>query len=195
MRIPINTLIKKQNLITSKRKPNITIKNTVINVNMIAPSSIISSLTKKSHSRPYSFKENNHMKTINNNKSSERKKPQLKFYDFNNSVSNKYTETIVKTQENHLINFSRKNNNNQEKHNKFISMKLGEIYKTKLKENNKNMYTIPYKRINTISSRHYKKNNYSKEGKNHFNVKSILPKNKNFNFKDLLLKDILQKFK
>ena len=195
MRIPINTLIKKQNLITSKRKPNITIKNTIINVNMIAPSSIISSLTKKSHSRPYSFKENNHMKTINNNKSSERKKPQLKFYDFNNSVSNKYTETIVKTQENHLINFSRKNDNNQEKHNKFISMKLGEIYKTKLKENNKNMYTIPYKSINTISSRHYKKNNYSKEGKNHFNVKSILPKNKNFNFKDLLLKDILKKFK
>ena len=72
MRIPINTLIRKHNLIT-KRKSNITIKNTVINVNMFPQNSILTSFTKKNNnSRPNSISHNNN-NTLYNKIKSERK--------------------------------------------------------------------------------------------------------------------------
>ncbi len=205
MRIPLNTLIRKHNLITSKRKPNITIKNTVINVNMFAPNSIITSFTRKAQYRPHSMNQYNHIR-INK---SERKKPQLKFYDFDSPNSTNYAETIVKTQENYSIksnrknefehfNFNYKNNNNKEikkKHNKINSMKLGDIYKNNLKENKKLIYSIPFKSLNSIKNNHSKNSTSTSVGKNNMNVKKMLTKKKNINIKDLFLKDFLKKFK
>ncbi len=204
MRIPLNTLIRKHNLITSKRKPNITIKNTVINVNMFAPNSIITSFTRKSQYRPHSMNQYNHIR-INK---SERKKPQLKFYDFDSPNSTNYAETIVKTQENYSIksnrknefehfNFNYKNNNNKEKkkkHNKINSMKLGDIYKNNLKENKKLIYSVPFKSLNTTKNKHSKNATSTSVGKNNLNGK-ILSKKKNINIKDLFLKDFLKKLK
>ena len=209
MRIPINTLIRKHNLITSKRKSNITIKNTVINVNMITTNSIITSFTRKNPIRPFSS-HNNHIKINSNNNKSERKKPELKFYDFDSPLTN-YTETIVKTQENYPIKSSRKyenehfntnynikyKNDKYNKHNKFNSMKLGDLYKNNLKENKKNIYSLPYKTLNVKSTslKHSKKPNSSSLGKNNINMKNIVPKKKNTNMKDLLFKDLLKKYK
>ncbi len=209
MRIPINTLIRKHNIITSKRKSNITIKNTVINVNMITTNSIITSFTRKNPVRPFSYN-NNHNKISSNNNKSERKKPELKFYDFDSPLTN-YTETIVKTQENYPIKSNRKyenehfntnynikfKNDKYNKHNKFNSMKLGDLYKNNLKENKKNIYSLPYKTLNVKSSslKHSKKTNSSSIGKNNINVKNIIPKKKNTNMKDLLFKDLLKKYK
>ena len=205
MRIPLNTLIRKHNLITSKRKSNITIKNTVINVNMFAPNSIITSFTRKAQYRPHSMNQYNHIR-INK---SERKKPQLKFYDFDSPNSTNYAETIVKTQENYSIksnrkneyehfNFNFKNNANKEKkkkHNKINSMKLGDIYKNNLKENKKLIYSIPFKSLNSTKNKHSKNSTSTSVGKNNLNVKKMLSKKKSINIKDLFLKDFLKKFK
>ena len=172
---------------------------------MFAPNSIITSFTRKAQYRPHSMNQYNHIR-INK---SERKKPQLKFYDFDSPNSTNYAETIVKTQENYSIksnrknefehfNFNYKNNNNKEikkKHNKINSMKLGDIYKNNLKENKKLIYSIPFKSLNSIKNNHSKNSTSTSVGKNNMNVKKMLTKKKNINIKDLFLKDFLKKFK
>ena len=208
MRIPINTLIRKHNLIT-KRKSNITIKNTVINVNMFPQNSILTSFTKKNNnSRPNSISHNNN-NTLYNKIKSERKKPELKFYDFDSPFSTNYNETIVKTQENFPIksfrndNYKSNNINNKnskigegkvKKHNKINSLKLSDFYKNHTKKNKKNINSFNYKSLNS-TTRNSKKINSSSLGKKQINVKGILPKKKSFNMKDLLIKDLLKKFK
>ena len=179
MRTPFSSssLARKQTIINSRRKPNnITIKNTVINLNMISPNIFLASFNKRSFSKPHSNNLNNSAKMVHMINKSERKKPDLKFNDL---LSNNYIESIIKTQENYQNKTNRKNetihfNNTsaknelslsgyQRKQNKIKSMKLGEFCKNNLKTNKKNIYSI-----NTISnlslngnvSRHTKLSSY-----------------------------------
>ena len=163
MRTPFSSssLARKHTIINSRRKPNnITIKNTVINLNMISPNIFLASFNKRSFSKPHSNNLNNSAKIVQMINKSDRKKPDLKFNDL---LSNNYIDTIVKTQENYINKTNRKNetihfNNTyaknelslsgyQKKQNKIKSMKLGEFCKNNLKTNKKNIYSI-----NTISN-------------------------------------------
>jgi hypothetical protein len=98
MKIPFNKNKKHNNIMTTIRIPNITIKNTIINFNMINSNIPLEIYNKNlSISKPHSFHNSNlNSKIIHTNKS-ERKKPELKFYDF--SPSN-YAENTVLTEKN-----------------------------------------------------------------------------------------------
>ena len=227
MRTPFSSssLARKHTIINSRRKPNnITIKNTVINLNMISPNIFLASFNKRSFSKPNSNNLNNSAKIVQMINKSDRKKPDLKFNDL---LSNNYIETIVKTQENYQNKTNRKNetihfNNTyaknelslssyQRKQNKIKSMKLGEFCKNNLKTNKKNIYsinTISNTSLNGNVSRHTKLSSYQTTstsiGKNIIknNKKNSKSKSKSKSkqsidtkVKSICIKDILKRLK
>ena len=116
----INTMPHHNNIIAQKHQPNnkITIKNTVINVNMIEPFVLLQNFQRKAQSRTKSSMS----KQIQLNKS-ERKKPELKFYDLlkkDNPLKTQYGASVIKTHENYPI----KTIGNEQKHSKYNSMKI-----------------------------------------------------------------------
>ena len=116
----INTMPNHNNIIAQKHQPNnkITIKNTVINVNMIEPFVLLQNFQRKAQSRTKSSMS----KQIQLNKS-ERKKPELKFYDLlkkDNPLKTQYGASVIKTHENYPI----KTIGNEQKHSKYNSMKI-----------------------------------------------------------------------
>ena len=116
----INTMPNHNNIMTQKHLPNnkITIKNTVINVNMIEPFVLLQNFQRKAQSRTKSSMS----KQIQLNKS-ERKKPELKFYDLlkkDNPLKTQYGASVIKTHENYPI----KTMVNEQKHSKYNSMKI-----------------------------------------------------------------------
>ena len=114
-----NTTLNNGNIVSQKHQPNkITIKNTVINVNMMEPFVFLQNFNRKSQLRAKS----SITRKIMVNKS-ERKKPELKFYEVleqENPIKTEYGNSIVKTQENFRI----KTIVNEKKHTKLNSMKI-----------------------------------------------------------------------
>ncbi len=225
MRTPFSSssLARKQTIINSRRKPNnITIKNTVINLNMISPNIFLASYNKRSFSKPNSNNLNNSAKMVHMINKSERKKPDLKFNDI---LSNNYIESIIKTQENYQNKTNRKNetihfNNTsaknelslsgyQRKQNKIKSMKLGEFCKNNLKTNKKNIYsinTISNTSLNGNVSRHTKLSSYQttstsigkniiKNNKKNSKSKSKSKQSIDTKVKSICIKDILKRLK
>ena len=116
----INGMPNHNNIIAQKHQPNnkITIKNTVINVNMIEPFVLLQNFQRKAQSRTKSSMS----KQIQLNKS-ERKKPELKFYDLlkkDNQLKTQYGASVIKTHENYPI----KTMGNEQTHSKYNSMKI-----------------------------------------------------------------------
>ena len=116
----INAMPNHNNIIAQKHQLNnkITIKNTVINVNMIEPFVLLQNFQRKAQSRTKSSMS----KQIQLNKS-ERKKPELKFYDLlkkDNLLKTQYGASVIKTHENYPI----KTMGNEQTHSKYNSMKI-----------------------------------------------------------------------
>ena len=116
----INAMPNHNNIIAQKHQLNnkITIKNTVINVNMIEPFVLLQNFQRKAQSRTKSSMS----KQIQLNKS-ERKKPELKFYDLlkkDNPLKTQYGASVIKTHENYPI----KTMGNEQTHSKYNSMKI-----------------------------------------------------------------------
>ena len=119
------TVNKNNNILTTvgngvQKHNKITIKNTVINVNMIEPFVLLHNIHKKAKSRTKSFN-----KQILLNKS-ERKKPEIKFYDVmkkESPLKTSYGGSIIRTQENYPV----KTMGNEQKHLKYHSMKINTV--------------------------------------------------------------------
>ena len=148
-----NLTRKKHNIMTI-RIPNIAIKNTIINFNMInanIPFEIYNN--NISVSKPHSQNNSNlnYSKYIQLNKS-ERKKPELKFCDFfplNYAEKTIQTEKFNKT--NRKIDLDHFNSTfkneillseTNRKHNKIKSLRLNELYKNNAKANKKKIITL-----------------------------------------------------
>ena len=214
VRYPFNTTLftKKQNYIIYNNKEN-SKNNYIINFNILKEPNLFLNLAHKNNnstSKPKSALKN----SINNYKS-ERKKPNLHisdildFYPNYNTNENKkvannnenYGDYVVKTQENYQIKTGRKLDdhfnyrnfitqvNFEKKHGKINSMKLGNIYKNNLKNNNKrhfyNINGIGFNRNNNLN------NNVSRLSTNYSSSKSKgkkSPKNFSSNFKSIMTK-------
>ena len=211
---PFNTTLftKKQNYIIYNNKEN-SKNNYIINFNILKEPNLFLNLAHKNNnstSKPKSALKN----SINNYKS-ERKKPNLHisdildFYSSYNTNENKkiantnenYGDYVVKTQENYQIKSGRKFDehfnyknfitqvNFEKKHGKINSMKLGNIYKNNLKNNNRrhfyNINGIGFNRNNNLN------NNVSRLSTNYSSSKSKgkkSPKNFSSNFKSIMTK-------
>ena len=211
---PFNTTLftKKQNYIIYNNKEN-SKNNYIINFNILKEPNLFLNLAHKNNnstSKPKSALKN----SINNYKS-ERKKPNLHisdildFYPNYNTNENKkvpnnnenYGDYVVKTQENYQIKTGRKLDdhfnyrnfitqvNFEKKHGKINSMKLGNIYKNNLKNNNRrhfyNINGIGFNRNNNLN------NNVSRLSTNYSSSKSKgkkSPKNFSSNFKSIMTK-------
>ena len=162
-------------------KNQITIKNTVINVNMINPGYLISNYQVKSYLKPpTSLIKSIPLKT-------ERKKPDLKFYDGFSGVDGSltsYSEAIVKTQENYPVKkystlIPTSSNETYNNHSKVNSSKIIPKKKNCSKDKNRNI------NINCIDNFNncIPINNQNKKSKTLHNIKN---KVKNINLQEFL---------
>ena len=140
---------------------SITIKNTVINVNMIDPSYLLTNYQIKSYLKPKS----SGTKHVHSSIRTERKKLELKFYDMlsNNTESSlpSYGEAMIKTQENCSINKYSFRNQRGEKINSSHSIK--------------SKHSTSQSKQSTSKSKHISNNvNDSKLSKNKNNLKAVI---------------------
>ncbi len=148
MRIPFNkTLTKKHNnIMTTIKIPNITIKNTIINFNMIDSNPLELYNTNLSISKPHSSNNSNLNSRIIQLNKNERKKPKLKFYEF---FPSSYAESTIQTEKNikgnkkldlDLSNSNNNNKNNRNSNNKINNSNIkGNIGKNKTNTNGINI--------------------------------------------------------
>ena len=186
MRIPFNkTLTRKHNnIMTTIRIPNITIKNTIINFNMINSNPLEMYNSNLSISKPHSSNNSNlHSRIIMLNKN-ERKKPKLKFYDF---FPSSYADSTVQTEKNikgnkkldlDYLNYNNNNqfningnlNNNYNSNNKIIKINNNNINNN---NNNINNNNIKHNSLKNNYKNNIKSQNPSKERKKHLKIKSM----------------------
>ena len=195
--------ISNYNNIPKNKKELVTIRNTVINFNMVNSSLVISSLNKKRHSISNSFhflnkkinskknlnKNKPHInRTLNNanftsattlksNKSNEKMNPSIKNYS-NNNKKNKIIINNIQKKE--ILNYSEnvaKTENNEPSINK-IQNKLEKILMNKLKQNNSQ--ERKHIKYNSLKSEEYNK---SYAGKNKIIKKKTITFSKHFSNK------------
>ncbi len=173
MRIPFNKALtrKHNNIMTTIRIPNITIKNTIINFNMINSNPLEMYNSNLSISKPHSSNNSNLNSRIIQLNKNERKKPKLKFYDF---FPSSYADSTVQTEKNSkgikkidLDYLSNSNSNNKNISNNKVNNSNYNSY-NKISKNNNNNISLKNKYKNNIKSQ-----NVSNERKKHSKIKSM----------------------